>query len=1716
MKNIFNKFAFFIALSFVFISCGNLTTSENDDSIPQGKGKITISTDLQNARSVLPTAIDETTTELKWELVGTKDDTQQIIESWTDGADETGTVTAYKLMTSNSGIVIDTGTWDFTLTASLVSDDGSVAKVLVSEIVNATIKSGENKLNFVMQEATENAASGRIEFTLNFPGDVVDTVEAKLFKYENNDTEISNQTLSVEYSSTDNYSSVKYSYPDATGTTGTTSSPLSAGYYILKIELQQKKVDTTTPAVEPKTINTYSCLIRVAPGLLSTGKYTLPDLAQLYTISYLDVITNDDGTTSTENATFDSTETITVTYNEYTSFELPTPIKDGYTFLGWYTDETYDTPASNDGTYKISTDTTLYAKWVEAVSGITHANNTLYISSYEGLKVFRDIVNGSLKSNITIPGDAANSGASVNCNAGTPVTTYNAELQSNITIDEDWTPIGVYTNASSQVPYVGEFKGNNNTITFDENVSINSQAAGLFGAISTNCNISNLIIKGNIQSSSTSTSYVGGIVGYATGGSILNCVNRAKIQGTWAGGIAGKTQSTSFNGCVNFGEINGTNYSAGIVGSAASDTSINLCVNIGKITSDGTSCGISGDVPTEITVKNCINLGTLSATNYIYGISSGSGTISSNISAGKFEGTVQYSCYAVSYSASNTNYYDNSICADNNLNTGSALGMATSDFSSWSPDNLVWSAAAGRYPLPNIVATDSSEGISESVWREICELAKVDTSSSGSSGTVTGITFAGYDIDYTDGAPRFYITTADGLATFRNMVNGTIEGTVTIPKDESYNGAFLDYTVTSDNTTTAIYGKLMSNIELPSDKNWIPIGSSDRPFTGSFNGNFCTISNLNINATTDNQGLFGVIQGTSSSEFESCTITSLVVEGNITSSACNVGGIAGKATYTYFENCVNKATVESTSEEENVGVAGIAGYVSNVKMKYCYNAGNVKANSCVAGIAGYETASDTYNNYAYCINSGTITGGTNYSSIIGVANSSLGLGPCANYGKIISTTDKETGCIIGTCMTSGAEITQVSDILSVGPIETQGTYHVITKTANIDTSYYDNSVLSSEDVTGLYGYETSFFIDDDPQIDFYEDWYYTPGVYPIPNIEEYVSEVIWKEIVAAATPQNSGSSGTVTGTPVSDFSTLQTNIAKAPTDGTVTELYLTNDINMTEYLDIKSGQNIVLKTNGNYSIYRGSGFTGSFFTVNSGATFKLGNDDGIYKITLDGRTSSSETEGLSASYPFIKQVGTLIVSNCIMQYNKNSSSSVIGGAIYSEGTTTITNTSFMNNANTLESTTEGFGGAIYLLNNGNATISNCTFENNTTYQRGGAIYIGGSTSNTVITVSGSTFKNNIATNSTGNGGAICVSSMYGTVSLTSLTCSNNCVDNATPTSEDIAYRGSISSVTKNIGNISCENIYIDKGNTLNVIENINNIIKLTISEYVTGSQIINFNNFANKANFTLSDTNYTISEQGYVESSGGGISSLTGTEVTSFDALKEAINADAEVIIITRDITITECLDITRAITIAANYKVIVIDDSKDSGSSNYAFCVNDGGKLTLGGGSGVLTFKQATDKTYATIGTTTMNATVEININNNVKFTENPYYCISFVAGTAGTGAVLNINGGEFVNNSYTPIQINNKNAVCNITGGTIANNSSSANNCAGIYVKYGNLTITGGNITDNTYTSNSSYSGSSIRVPSTSNGSVIVNGETLTANATYTTNIIDGKPQE
>ena len=143
---------------------------------------------------------------------------------------------------------------------------------------------------------------------------------------------------------------------------------MSNGYYILKLELQQNVGDES--AADYKIINTYTCLVYVAPGLCSEGEFILENLAKLYTISY-----------ELNFGKFDTNTTIVSSYNKYTSFELPTPTRFGYAFTGWYTDEQLS-PSSkveNTSNYKISSDVTLYASWIELGSVLEYPINDWYI-----------------------------------------------------------------------------------------------------------------------------------------------------------------------------------------------------------------------------------------------------------------------------------------------------------------------------------------------------------------------------------------------------------------------------------------------------------------------------------------------------------------------------------------------------------------------------------------------------------------------------------------------------------------------------------------------------------------------------------------------------------------------------------------------------------------------------------------------------------------------------------------------------------------------------------------------------------------------------------------------------------------------------------------------------------------------------------------------------------------------------------------------------------------------------------------------------------------------------------------------------------------------------------------------------------------------------------------------------------------------------------------
>ncbi len=215
-------------------------------------------------------------------------------------------------------------------------------------------------------------------------------------------------------------------------------------------------------------------------------------------------------------------------------------------------------------------------------------------------------------------------------------------LSNNIDLSgRSWTPISNFS---------GTLDGNGYTISGLNITGKYGIDIGLFGTITSDVTIKNLIVEGNIDVTSDSDQKVGGFAGYVYGGNltIFNCVNKVNITCTstnrynyvWAGGFTGGHTTTNHDKVIgsvnilysiNLGDIyvicqtgyNDWAYAGGIVGSTMFD-SIDNCINYGDVTNDGGKYtgGIvgldQGDIDTSISgnyiaaITNCINYGRIS------------------------------------------------------------------------------------------------------------------------------------------------------------------------------------------------------------------------------------------------------------------------------------------------------------------------------------------------------------------------------------------------------------------------------------------------------------------------------------------------------------------------------------------------------------------------------------------------------------------------------------------------------------------------------------------------------------------------------------------------------------------------------------------------------------------------------------------------------------------------------------------------------------------------------------------------------------------------------------------------------------------------------------------------------------------------------------------------------------------------------------------------
>ena len=195
------------------------------------------------------------------------------------------------------------------------------------------------------------------------------------------------------------------------------------------------------------------------------------------------------------------------------------------------------------------------------------------------------------------------------------------------------------------------------------------------------------------------------------------------------------------------------------------------------------------------------------------------------------------------------------------------------------------------------------------------------------------------------------------------------------------------------------------------EASWNPIGDSNS-FKGIFNGNGHIVSDLYINSSGSNLGLFGQVAG--------AEIKNVTVQGNVTGfyeegnsqSGQYVGLVLGVGTSnTKLENC---ESVGSVAGYKNVG--GIAGIVPNGgTITMCTNRATVTGlgqnSEYVGGIVGYGQGFSLCANFADITSEGSSVGGL--AGQLNPNSQGQGMSACMNVGNVIGK--QNVGGLAGSC-----------------------------------------------------------------------------------------------------------------------------------------------------------------------------------------------------------------------------------------------------------------------------------------------------------------------------------------------------------------------------------------------------------------------------------------------------------------------------------------------------------------------------------------------------------------------------------------------------------------------------------------------------------------------------------------------------------------------------
>jgi len=247
--------------------------------------------------------------------------------------------------------------------------------------------------------------------------------------------------------------------------------------------------------------------------------------------------------------------------------------------------------------------------------------------------------------------------------------------------------------------------------------------------------------------------------------------------------------------------------------------------------------------------------------------------------------------------------------------------------------------------------------------------------------------------------------------------------------------------------------KLMSNINMD-DVNDAEFNIIEN-FTGVFDGNDCTISNLNISSQlTENTGLFGTVAG---------EVRNLgLVRPNIIAQGRNVGSLAGFLNFGVITNCYAKGAVVSGGN--NIG--GLVG-LNTGNVGLCWSSGDVSGVAYVGGLAGLTDDGDV----KQCCSRAKVTGQRNVGGLVGkITDESSEVSNCYAIGSVEG--DQYVGGLVGQ-----VEQGRVYKCYSAGNVtgnrDTGGLTGRIRVLGNVSRSFWDTQTSGQETSPGGAGKTTA-------------------------------------------------------------------------------------------------------------------------------------------------------------------------------------------------------------------------------------------------------------------------------------------------------------------------------------------------------------------------------------------------------------------------------------------------------------------------------------------------------------------------------------------------------------------------------------------------------------------------------------------------------------------